>query len=270
MFIDTHSHLFLPPLSQHIDLAIDNLVHHNFSHSIQIGTSIESSYTCIELSKRYSILRATVGIHPCEAQDIWIEKIPEKIKELENMIQENQNYIVWFWEIWFDNYHLSDDEEIAKKQQWNQLQWFRAQAELAKKYNLPVVIHTRNASHVTLWELLSSGLEKFVVHCFSENSSFAYKIFDISENSMIGFTGILTYKNATEVQEVAKNSPLNRILIETDAPYLLPECMKRKAQYCEPYHTKFVYEYICQLRSEDKIHIEDTIWKSSLNFFNLT
>jgi TatD DNase family protein len=87
MFIDTHSHLYLGELQNHISEAIQHLRENNFSHTIQIGTSIETSRTCIELAKKYDIVRATVGIHPCEAQDIPVEKIPEQIHLLEQMIQ---------------------------------------------------------------------------------------------------------------------------------------------------------------------------------------
>ena len=96
MFIDTHSHLYLGELQNHIPEAIKNLREANFSHTIQIGTSVESSNTCIDVAHTYDIVRATVGVHPCEAQDIPIEKIPEQIAELEKMIQNEERYIAGF------------------------------------------------------------------------------------------------------------------------------------------------------------------------------
>ena len=94
MFIDTHSHLYLGELQHHIPNAIGHLREKNFSHSIQIGTSVETSQACINLAHTYDIVRATVGIHPCEAQDIPVEKIPEQIAALEKMIQEEKNVVV--------------------------------------------------------------------------------------------------------------------------------------------------------------------------------
>ena len=94
MFIDTHSHLYLGELQQHIPEAISHLRESNFSHTIQIATSIEASQTCINLAHEYDIVRATVGFHPCEAQDIPVEKIPEQIATLENMIQTEKDVIV--------------------------------------------------------------------------------------------------------------------------------------------------------------------------------
>jgi TatD DNase family protein len=270
MFIDTHSHLYLGKLAQNIPEAIAHLEENNFSHSIQIGTSLEASKTCIELAKQYPMLRVTIGIHPCEAQDIAIEEIPETISHLEKMIQsEEKKYIVGIGEIGFDEYHLSSDLSEAEIQKIRQQQWFEAQVALAIKYDMPVVIHSRNCPEKTFYALNYSWLKKFVVHCFSENWGFAEKIFSLSPEAKISFTGILTYPHSIEVQEAAKKSPLERIMIETDAPYIIPEQMKWKAKYCEPMFTRYVFETLCTLRSEEKECIETALWNNSVRFFEL-
>ena len=94
MFIDTHSHLYLGELQNHIPEAIKHLREKNFSHTIQIGTSVETSQICIDLAHMYDIVRATVGVHPCEAQDIPVEKIPDQITILERMIQNERQSVV--------------------------------------------------------------------------------------------------------------------------------------------------------------------------------
>lgn len=269
MFIDTHSHLYLWELQYHIPEAIEHLRENNFSHTIQIGTSVETSEICIELAKKYDIVRATIGIHPCEAQDIPVEKIPEQIAALENMLQTELEHIVGFGEIGFDHYHLSSDASEATIQQWRQIEWFRAQVQLAKKYNLPVVIHTRNCSELTLAELAHSGLSVFVIHCFSEDWSFATKIFDISAWAKISFTNILTYSKSVQIQEVAAKIPLDKMMIETDAPYLIPEWLKWKVSYCEPVHSLHVFQKLCEIRNETPEIIESQLWNSSCNFFHL-
>lgn len=270
MFIDTHSHLYLGKLAQNIPEAIEHLKDNNFSHSIQIGTSLESSHICINLAKQYSILKTTIWIHPCEAQDIDVEKIPEAILELEQMILwENRQYIVGIGEIGFDEYHLSQDKPEAELQKIRQKYWFEAQAELAIKYNLPVVVHTRNCPEKTFEALKNSWLTKFVIHCFSENWNFADKIFSLSPDTKISFTGILTYPQSIEVQEVAKKSTLERIMIETDAPYIIPQQMKWVAKYCEPMFTQYIFETLCTLRTEEKEIIEATLWNNSVDFFGL-
>lgn len=269
MFIDTHSHLYLGELQNHIPWAIDHLREHNFSHTIQIGTSVETSQICIDLAHTYNIVRATVGIHPCEAQDLPVEKIPEHISLLEHMIQTEKNVIVGLGEIGFDHYHLSRDLDEAELQKWRQIAWFHAQAELAKKYDLPVVIHTRNCSELTLSELKKSGLQKFVIHCFSENWDFAESILRISPETKISFTGILTYENSKNIQEVAQKVPLEKIMIETDAPYLIPAQVKWITTYCEPVFAQYVFEKLCAIRSESSHVIEQQLWENSKNFFSL-
>ncbi len=269
MFIDTHSHLYLWELQNHIPEAIEHLKDANFSHTIQIGTSIETSQTCIELAHTYDIVRATVGIHPCEAQDIDTKKIPEQIVALENMIQHESNYIAWFGEIGFDHYHLSKNTEEAEIQKQNQVLWFQAQAELALKYDLGVVIHTRNCPSETLAELKKSGLKKFVIHCFSESWDFAEEVFELWPDTKISFTGILTYPKSVSIQEVAQQAPLHRIMIETDAPFLIPEDKKGIAKYCEPSYSRYVFDKICRLRNEDPNTIEQQLWENSCHFFKL-
>ena len=269
MFIDTHSHLYLGELQNHIPEALRHLKEKNFSHTIQIGTSIESSRTCINLAHQYPIIRATVGIHPCEAQDIPVEQIPEQIAELERMIQNEKKYVVGLGEIGFDHYHLSSDAETAEIQKQRQIQWFHTQADLAKKYDLPVVIHTRNCPQITLSELKASGLQKFVIHCFSENWDFAQSLFEISPETKISFTGILTYEKSIGVREVAQKVPLEKIMIETDAPYLIPAQIKGEADYCEPAFSLYVFEKLCEIRNESPEIIEDQLWENSKKFFNL-
>ncbi len=146
--------------------------------------------------------------------------------QLESMIQKDRAYIVGLGEIGFDYYHLSSEESLAKEQKIRQKYWFEAQAELAMKYQLPVVIHTRNCPEITLDALKNSHVQKFVIHCFSEDWNFAEKILSLSPQARISFTGILTYGKSLQVQEVAKKLPLERIMIETDAPYLLPEPLR--------------------------------------------
>jgi TatD DNase family protein len=140
---------------------------------------------------------------------------------------------------------------------------------LAIKYDIPVVIHTRNCPEKTFLALRDAWLKKFVIHCFSENWDFAENIFSLSEDAKISFTGILTYPYSIQVQEVAKKSPLERIMIETDAPYIIPEQMKWKAKYCEPMFTRYIFETICTLRTEEKEVIETALWNNSVNFFRL-
>lgn len=270
MFIDTHSHLILGKLSKNIPEAITHLIENNFSHSIQIGTSIASSKESIDLARKYDILRVTIGIHPCEAQNIDETYLTEYMSTLENiLLSEDRKFIVWIGEIGFDEFHLSLDTEEAEKQKKRQKIWFDAQARLAIQYDLPIVIHTRNCPEKTYTAIKNIGCKKFVIHCFSENWVFAQKITNLSPEAMVGFTGLVTYPQSIEIQKVAQKINLNRIMIETDAPYLIPQQMKGVAKYCEPVYTQYVFETLCLLRDESPEIIESILWQNSLRFFGL-
>lgn len=185
------------------------------------------------------------------------------------MILTEKEFVVGLGEIGFDHYHLMKDEESAKEQKDRQIEWFRAQAEIALKHDLSVVIHSRQCRELTLEEITKSGLKKFVIHCFSEDWDFAKKIFDISDEAKISFTGIVTYPKAISVKEVAEKSPLGRIMIETDAPYLIPEQVKNSAKYGEPSFSRFVFEELISLRKESREDLETQIYKNSKDFFQL-
>lgn len=268
MFIDTHSHLYFKELQDHIPEILSQMEKDAVSYAIQVGTTIETSQYCVDLAKKYSTLRATVWIHPCEAQDMPIEEIPSTIQMLEKFLIENTS-IVWIGEIGLDYYHLSNDSQEKEKQKIAQDLWFWAQLELAKRHQLPVIIHTRNCSNETLSLLKKNNITNFVIHCFSEDWDFAEKIFAFSSEAMISFTGLMTYPRSTNIQEVAKNAPLNRIMIETDSPLLIPQSLKGKVPYSQPSHVIQVFEKICELRPEPRDVIEQQIWENSIHFFHL-
>jgi len=157
------------------------------------------------------------------------------LESFEELIRENPDVIVAIGETGFDFHYLdgSDDGKKsvdftnlslkAKEQIENQKIWWIAQWELAQKYNLPLVIHTRDARDATLDFMVQNNIHKAVIHCYSENPDFAQKLLDFSSEIYFAFGGILTYKNAESVQETAKMLPINRILLETDAPFLSPQ-----------------------------------------------
>ncbi len=116
---------------------------------------------------------------------------------------------------------------------------------------------------------MASGIKRFVIHCFSEHREFAEDIFSISEEAKISFTGILTYQKSTQIHEVAKTCPLDKIMIETDAPYLIPETYKGKVSYCEPVYSLEVFKTLCELRKEEPQTIEQALWSNSSHFFHL-
>lgn len=238
----------------------------NVSHAVQIGCDVESSVQAIALAKRFAgIFYATVWHHPETAQNIPKELIPHQIQEFESLVSENRKYIVAIGETGFDYHYLIPWQESEQKN--NQQAWWLAQWELAKKYDLPLVIHTRDARIDTVEFMVQNDINRAVIHCYSENPEFAQKLMEFSSEIYFAFGWILTYKKSEDVQETAKMLPLNRILLETDSPFLSPQVVRGSLN--EPAHTRYIFDRLCEIRSESPEEIEDTIYQNSLRFYSI-
>ena len=193
------------------------------------------------------------------------ENIPEITRQLEQLLLENREYIVAIGEIGFDYYHI-DKENIDEQKETQQVLFF-AMTELALKYNLPVVIHTREAREDTLRYIQESGIRKVIIHCFSEDYNFAEELMNYSDEIVFSFSGIVTYKKSLAVQETAKLLPLSKILIETDAPFLSPQAVRGTIN--EPANVRYMLEAIQNLRIESSTEIENVIFENSLRIYGI-
>lgn len=160
--------------------------------------------------------------------------------------------------------HLS---RKAIQQIENQRYWWLAQWELAKKYGLPLVIHTRDARDDTLKFMIKNGINRAVMHCFSEDWEFAQTLLDFSSEIYFSFSGILTYKNALKIQEAAQRIPLERILVETDAPFLAPVPLRGSIN--EPAHISYTLEKLIELRTESREEIIEQVYENSKRFYSI-
>lgn len=142
--------------------------------------------------------------------------------------------------------NLSNLSQKALEQIENQKYWWLEQWKLAQKYHLPLIIHTRDAREATLDFMQENNINRCVMHCFSEDLDFARMLLDFSPEIYFSFSGILTYKKSEKIQEAAKNIPLNRILVETDAPFLAPQSVR--GQVNEPTYTRYTLEKLAELR----------------------
>ncbi|MFA5916834.1 MAG: TatD family hydrolase [Candidatus Gracilibacteria bacterium] len=161
---------------------------------------------------------------------------------------------------------LSRGQELEQKKQL-QKEFFITQINLAKKLDLPLVIHNRKAGNDVFEILQKTDFKNFIMHCYSENLEYAQKLLDFAPDCMISFSGILTFNNAKNVQETASKIPLRNILIETDSPYLAPAPFRGQENY--PYLVEKIFEKLCSLRSESKEEIEKVVWENSLRVFGI-
>lgn len=259
---DTHCHPYLSNIKDQ-DEVIKNFFNNGWKYINIIWTNIETCKKALEIANKYEWIFASVWIHPCDTYDLDLQ---ETISFLEDLITKNKEKVVWIWECGLDYYWLEKEQtpltwilspwqekETTKIKNWKietQKLFFRAQIELARKYNLPVIIHNRDSKDDIFELLQETWYKNFIFHCYSENLEYAEKLLNFSPDCKISFSGIVTFKNAKEIQETAKNIPLKNILAETDAPYLTPTPFRWKEEN-EPLYTKYVVEKISELRWED-------------------
>lgn len=218
--IDTHAHLTEEVLYQELDKIISNALTNGVSKIISVGMTNADNLKSILISKKYENVYTTVGIHPNAATTERLDLV--LLKDL-----TKNKKVIGIGEIGIDLYRSKDSLEIQKK-------YFIEQIKLAIEVNLPIIVHSRNSASV-IYEIVKDfqGL-KGVMHCYSEHLELVSKFINLG--FYIGVGGIITFKNAHEVREIVKKVPLDKLLIETDAPYLAPAPYRGKRN--EPAYVK--------------------------------
>ncbi len=257
--IDTHCHLnimatkkpeeFLTPENfNEISSVVDRACGAGIIKMICVGTSIPESINCIEVAKRHETVHATIGVHPCDITDS-VEIVTES---LERLLCAERSYIVAIGEIGLDYYHQPYDMHKQKKM-------FEAQLLLAVKYDVPVVIHIRDAGDDAL-----AILERYkdslcgVIHCFSLDYAAAQKI--IGWGWYIGIDGPVTYPKNNGLRDIVAAVPLHGIVLETDAPFLPPQGLRGKPN-C-PSNLAIIAAEIARVRN---VSVDQVIAQTSLN-----
>ena len=236
--IDSHCHLDMDDYSQDLDQVIDRAVRHGVRGIVSIGIDLPSSTTAVMIARRYKSIRATVGFHPHDAE----KASPEALAELASLASSNAEEVVGWGEIGLD--YVKKYAPPA-----TQREVFRRQLRIAKELKLPVIIHDREAHQDCLRIIGEEGPfeDGGVMHCFSANLDFARRVID--HNFHISIPGIVTYKKAEEMQEVAAQIPIERLLVETDGPFLSPVPYRGKRN--EPLYTLYTAAHIAGLRHTD-------------------
>jgi TatD DNase family protein len=252
--IDAHCHLTYEQFAD-IDAVIGRSIDADVTGWITIGTDVEESVKAVELAGRFENMFASVAVHPHEAKSADQSAIGQ-IKEL-----AKNKKIVAIGETGLDFHY-----EFSTPQQ--QRESFVRHLELAAELNLPVVIHSREAFNETM-EILESnaeGIRKVVFHCFSGTVEQAKVV--LGKDWFISLTGVVTFKNAQMSREVARYVPLDRLMIETDAPYLSPEPM-RKQKVNEPAFLIHTAKFIAELRGMELAVFAKQVTATTTKFFNL-
>ena len=236
--IDTHTHIYDKQFEDDFDDMMKR-IENELEGIVSIGFDLESSLKSIELANRYSFVNAVIGVHPMD-----IKKYNDKVeKELERLALTEKK-VVAIGEIGLDYHWMEDPKDV-------QIAGFRKQMELAERVKKPVVIHTREALQDTLDVLKDYRNVEGILHCYPGSLEAAKPFLD---RYYLGIGGTLTFKNNKKTKELVKELPLEKIVLETDCPYLTPVPFRGKRN--EPIYTKYVAEEVARIK---EISVEQVI-----------
>lgn len=250
MLIDSHCHINFPELAANLDEVLENMRKNEVSHALCVGVNLENFHQIRTLAEQHDEIYASVGVHPDHESDT--EPTVELLVEL-----AQHPRVVAIGETGLDYFRLKGDLEWQRER-------FRTHIRAAKICSKPLIIHTREAAADTLRIMREEGAAEVggVMHCFTESLEVARTAVDM--NFYISFSGIVTFKSAAELREVARQVPLNRILVETDSPYLAPVPFRGKLN--QPAYVKHVAELVAGLRGISFAELSDA---TSQNFRRL-
>ncbi|MDH2235557.1 TatD family hydrolase [Pigmentiphaga sp. GD03639] len=250
MFVDSHCHLDFPELAAQLPEILERMRGNHVAQALCVSVNLPDWPRLMELVRGHDNLWASVGVHPDyeDTPDPTVEQLVELAATPK---------VVAIGETGLDYYRLTGDLTWQRDR-------FRNHIRAARRTGKPLIIHTRSAAEDTLRIMEEEGAAEVggVMHCFTESQAVADAA--IAMNFHISFSGIVTFKNARELQEVARNIPLDQILIETDSPYLAP--VPHRGKLNDPSKVIHVAEKIADLRG---ITVEAVAEASTKNFFNL-
>ena len=251
MIVDTHCHLYFEDLKKDLDGVLNRANDLGVNKFICVGTNLSDSYESLSLAQKYKNIYATAGIHPHDAKDAGGDYLQELRELLDN------EKIVAVGEMGLDYFRNISNSEVQKTV-------FKDQLILAEETNKPIVFHNREADEDIINILSDFPNVIGVAHCFSSSYETAIKLIEMG--FYISFSGNLTFKNS-HLPEVAKKLPLDRLLVETDSPFLSPVPFRGKTN--EPGRTRYVVEKLAEIFDSDIDQIASITTANAKNLFNL-
>lgn len=254
MIFETHAHYDDEKFKNDQDETIKRVHDSGVDPIINVGASIESTKTTLALADKYDFIYAAVGVHPSDISGLneetfdWLKK--------QTMLEKT----VAVGEIGLD-YYWDKEPDIQEAQRY----WFKRQLSLAKESSLPVIIHSRDAAEDTrqiMKEACAQGIEG-VIHCYSYSKEMALEF--IKLGFYIGVGGVITFKNAKKLVETVAEIPLDRILLETDCPYMAPE--PKRGTRNDSSNIPYVIEKIASIKAITASEVEDITRKNAFNLF---
>ncbi|MCI5903931.1 MAG: TatD family hydrolase [Oscillospiraceae bacterium] len=249
-YIDSHAHYDDEQFDIDRDELLDRLHENGVRNIVNIGCSLERSQFSVDLAEKYPFVYAAVGVHPEDAPDT-----PDGYLSKVEFWTANPK-VVAIGEIGLDYHYEGFDREL-------QIRFFEEQLDLAERSGLPVIIHSRDATEDTMNILRRRGRVKGVMHCFSGSAETARQVLELGMN--ISFTGVLTFKNARKAVEAVKVIPLDRLMLETDCPYMAPEPYRGKR--CDSSMITRVIDKIAEIKEVSPETVAETTMANTLRLF---
>lgn len=250
-YIDSHAHYDDEQFDSDRDELLLRLNKGGVRNIVNIGCTIERSQFSVELAKKYPFVYAAVGIHPEDASGA-----PSGYLDIIRRMAEYEK-VVAIGEIGLDYHFEGFDREM-------QIRFFEEQLDLAKEMGLPVVIHSRDAAEDTINILKKRGEVSGVMHCFSGSAETAKQVLALGMN--ISFTGVLTFKNARRAVEALKVIPLDRLMLETDCPYMAPE--PNRGKRCDSGMIVNVIEKIAEIKEVSPELVAEKTMENTMKLFS--
>ena len=255
MIFDTHAHYDSEQFDEDREILLASMKEAGVGMIVNVAASYESCFEVPKLAEKYPFMYAAVGVHPDHVGEL--DEV--KMQHLKEMCTMEKTVAVG--EIGLDYYWDKESHELQKE-------WFKKQMELAKEVDLPVIVHSREAAQDT-FDLIKSehaGTTGGVIHCFSGSKEMAKEY--IKMGYYIGVGGVVTFKNARVLKEVVESIPLERILTETDCPYLAPVPFRGKRN-CSAY-ISYVLDMIAELKGISREEAEQVTYENARNMYRIT
>jgi len=262
MLIDTHAHLSFKDYND-LDDVIKRSRESGVEKIICVSSNVAESVKAVEIAKKYSgIVFAAVGIHPQCTDPENKDSIEAQLARLEKLIVENKNMVVAVGECGLDFTEVADNERKRNIEEQEKL--FRGQIELAKKYNLPILLHFNKAHDYFLNKHLDLGNIRGVFHCYVGGKKRLNRFLEFG-NFMFGVTGLVTYDEG--LQQVVKEIPLNRLVLETDCPFLAP--LPHRGERNEPAYTSLIAKKVAELKRISLEEISRQTGENAMKIFGI-
>ena len=257
MIFETHAHYDDEAFEQDREALLNSMEAHGIGHIVNACASIESLKATEELMEKYPFVYGAFGIHPDDAEKMTEDTLKEirRLCHLPKAVAIGEIGLDYYW-------HKEEREhEIQKKM-------FRAQMEIAREEKMPFMIHSRDAARDTLElvkECMKEGMHGGIIHCFSYGKEMAQVYLDMG--FYLGIGGVVTFKNGKKLKEVVKCTPIERIVLETDAPYLTPEPNRGKRN--ASHYLKYVAQEIAQLKGMTAKEVIDVTTKNAKEMYRI-